>query len=251
MNKIKSTLTALALCAGFAFTASGQIITFTTTGLSSGSNNPSSINPDFTAANLTTGSLTKGSGLTTGSGGGNLFYGSTWGAGSVPGTLQDSIDNDRFFTFSITPTAGYLVSLSSLDYRIYRTQAGANNWVWQFSIDSGAYTTIGSPLQSLATSTTTAAQPQINLSLITELQDVSETINFRLIAWSTDLTSAGGGSPTGGGNLGFGSSGTNNANSDAIVFGGTVSAVPEPSTYAAIVGLLALGLVLVRRRMRS
>ena len=46
----------------------------------------------------------------------------------------------------------------------------------------------------------------------------------------------------------FGGSGVLSQLSDAADFGGSVSAVPEPSTFAALAGLCALGAVMVRRR---
>jgi hypothetical protein len=118
------------------------------------------------------------------------------------------------------------LSLSAIDARFagtatFRASPGVSAQ-FAYSLDGSTFNLIGSPF-SLTTDT---AMPQINLSGISALQNVvaSTTVYFRYYA-SGQTTTGGWGfnSPT--------------AAQDGLDFGGTLTAVPEPSEWGVISGL--------------
>ena len=171
--------------------------------------------------------LTRGAGLTVGSGGANVWYGSTWSKDTTDAAAKAAaISTGDFFTISIQAASGFSLSFSSLDAVNYRTSAGANNYIWQYAVGGGVFTDIGSIVTFTNTSTISNFDaPLIDLSGISALQNVTDSVTFRMVGWATGA----GNNPSGAGNLGFG-----NVAGNELTFEGTVVAVPEPSTYAML-----------------
>jgi len=69
------------------------------------------------------------------------------------------------------------------------------------------------------------------------MQSITGTVTFRLYGW---------GATNAGGVFGLGRLSGND-----LAIGGSLTAIPEPSTYAAIVGVLALGGVMWQRRRKA
>lgn len=72
----------------------------------------------------------------------------------------------------------------------------------------------------------------IDLSSISALQNLTNPVSFQFVTATTGNFNA-------------------SLEWDDIALNGTVSAVPEPSTFAIFAGLLALGWVMFRRRLRD
>jgi hypothetical protein len=185
---------------------------------SSASNVTTSSFASFTGSG-TTGTSSPGS-STAGGGGGAYFTSANW---------RSSDGNYVYFT--ITPADGYQVSLTSFSYYYASTSTGPNSLSLFSSSDS--YTSSLSGTQSL----TKQAGGDL---LSTDWHQNSGSISLTFTSPTTfRLTGTGASISTGSLRL------------DAVTLNGSVSAIPEPSTYGAIVGGLALiGALWHRRRQR-
>lgn len=217
----------------FGFDTTGN--TATVTGM------PSPWTPQTLAENINIVSgLTRGEGLTVGSGGANVWYGSTWSKDADSATARaNAIASGDYFSVSVQAAEGFALSFSSLDAVNYRTQAGANHYVWQYQVGDGDFFDIGSVVTFTNTSTiNNSAAPSIDLSTIAALQNVSDVVTFRMVGWTSPIGAL---DPSGSGNLGFG-----NVTGNELAFSGSVTAVPEPSTYT----MLFLGVVFIAWKLR-
>lgn len=121
------------------------------------------------------------------------------------------------FSFVVTP--GGLTDFTTLEYAAYNSNDSSSSLLWEYSIDEGA-SFVGLETDSLNTSAT---------------------------AFSVDLSSVAGQSSA----IFRGTLSGLDSNVfylDNVEISGTV--VPEPSTYAALLGTLALAFVVYRRRTR-
>lgn len=182
--------------------------------------NPSAANP-FTSGQIAASALSV-SGIGRGTG---LTASSASDRYSASGWNSSSLDLNDYFTWALAPTTGHALSLTSFVYSGQASGSGPTSLSFRSSLDSFS-AGIGTPVTSGAT-----------LSLSDAIfQDLTTPIEFRLYGWSASS-----------------SGGTFSVND--FSFNGTVSAlsaVPEPSTYAAIAGLLALAAAMYRRqRQRS
>jgi len=186
---LKTTLVAIIIVVG-SINAFAQVTIagwdFSTLVGSSGVYGASPLSTSSKDANVTVGGLTRGSGFGTLAGtGASAAWGST--NFSVSGTLQGEIDANKYFTFTITANVGYKVSLSGISaYNIRRSSTGPTTGQWQYQIGSGSFVNIGSEITWGATTSSSGnAQPAIDLSGITDLQNVLETstITIRLVCY--------------------------------------------------------------------
>jgi hypothetical protein len=188
-------------------------------------------------ATVVVGGLTRGSGVTTsGTAAANAWGGNGWnGAANV----NDSIAAGDFITFTVTPIAGYELSLSSIDpYNIRRSGTGPTTGQWQYSLDGVSFTDIGSAITwGGNTSATGNLQGSIDLTGIAALQNVSATttVSFRLANYNA---SASGGTWY-----------INNfqAGNDFSLQGISSVAIPEPATVA-LAGLCLMSTIVSARR---
>ncbi|WP_407516040.1 hypothetical protein KFZ70_05760 [Tamlana fucoidanivorans] len=124
--------------------------------------------------------LSRGSGLTPR----QLTNAFSSGNFTVNGSQADALSNNDYLEFQISATNGYRVSLYTLDVNLRRTATGPEFFLWQYSLDGITFTNIGNPFNYSIDSSATS-QTQINLSTISELQNVAfgTTISFRLYGW--------------------------------------------------------------------
>ena len=262
MNRpfLLAALTAVAVTASLSATA--QIVRYDLTGIPT-SPIPASANATTVATGLSASTLTRGPGIGA-SGLANGFSANTWNnaLSTPPGSasLANAIADGEFFQFAVSINSGYNASFSTLDFNLRRSAVAAPmNFEWQYSFDgfssagiaaadfnylgrsSGTAPASVTPFQWMTTDTPGQdGNPiaTINLSGISALQSVAggSTVTFRLYGWGDD-TNPGTNSNT----VAFG---RNNGPS----LGGTVTPVPEPSTWALIaIGFGAFGLLQIRR----
>ncbi len=97
----------------------------------------------------------------------------------------DAVNNGNYYQFTVTPSYGYTTSLSTIDARIRRTSAAANSYRWKYSVDGTNFTEIGAADATFMSTFDGTDQPQIDLSSITALQNITfgTTVTFRIYAW--------------------------------------------------------------------
>jgi len=235
-DAVRSLKMACILALGLCATGWGaQIVKWDFSTLPGGTSNygPSPMTATANDANATIGGLTRGSGVgTTGSGAAKA-----WGGNNFTATSQaNAILSNTFATFTLTANSGYTMSLSDIAiYNIRHSGTGPTTGIWQYKVDSGSFTDIGSAITWGTTTTSTGNdQAAITLTGITALQSLpaGSVVTFRIIAWGAS-----------------GSGGTwylndqTNAPRHLIVNGSISSAGPivEPSLQSTSVGFGNVG----------
>ena len=157
------------------------------------------------------------------------------GSGFNSTALASAITGDQYLSFTISPTTGYAVSFTSLSLL-----SGVSTATTSFHgevLSSATGFDSGASLYSYSFSSTSAPLQSITLSGVSALQNVTGPVEFRIYGWRDT-----------GGTSTFR---LRSLTGSDLVLNGTVSAVPEPSTYAAILGALTLAGVAMHRRRRS
>lgn len=179
------------------------------------------------------------SGLGRGAGTSLAALNNGWGVGAINQTsLSGAVTDGDYASFALSPQTGFSMSLSGIDFTVRLPEAGWNTgtsrYLWQYKIGDGSFVDIGSPLALSGTwDTNGVAQPALNLSGISALQNLTEPVEFRLYAWGT------------GGQFVFGRQSGND-----LTLNGTVFAVPEPGR-AGLLAVAALAGSALRRRRRN
>ncbi len=135
--------------------------------------------------------LTRGSGLSAGTGG--VIGG--WGATNWGDTQANAIAGDDVIYFGFKPKAGYSVSLTGVNPFSYRRSGtGPDQGIMQYTLDAGAnYSGISQGAISFGSSSASGADvtPTINLTADIDLQQVSSNdVGFRIVPFGA--TSAAG-----------------------------------------------------------
>ncbi len=235
---LMTALVALAFCMASEVRAA-VIVAWDFNGLPGGTNNfgPSPFAVTTQDSSVTSVGLTRGSGVTTSATGATNGWG---GNGFASIDLASAISVGDFVTFAISPTSGNAISFENIAaYNIRRSDAGPTTGQWQYQIGSGSFVNIGSAI-TWGSNTVAAgnAQGAIDLTGITALQNVTETVTFRIVNWGVGGT----------GNWYLNNFGTAVSGYD-LALNGTVnpfSVIPEPSLFA----LSGLGLTAVMLRRR-
>lgn len=208
--------------------AQAQLVAWEIGGTSAGTSNP------LPAATLDAGvasaELTLGSGVTASSAA-DTFGGTGFNATS----LAAAIAANQYLSITFTPAAGHTVSLASISL-----QTGVGSAVADFHgalLSSATGFTSGDALYTYAFGTASASLQTATLSGVGDLQDLAGATEFRLYGWRD-------------------SAGTStfrfrSLSGYDVTIQGTVSAVPEPATYAVLAGGAALAAVVARRRRRT
>jgi len=160
---------------------------FSTVGDSSTAN-PSPINGSFNAttkdANIQSSVISRGAGLVV-----NSLYYSYAATSPVSSSKQYAIDNNLYFQTVLTPSNNIKLSLSGLKYKFRRYAVGPTNYFWRYSTDGINFTEL---FNGVFTSVDTNGDimPLLDLSAITELQDIQSPITLRLYVWGVTTTSS-------------------------------------------------------------
>ncbi|MCF8424524.1 MAG: lamin tail domain-containing protein [Bacteroidia bacterium] len=170
------------------FAQTTELVKFSFKGLSA--YGPSPLTPSVTAANVTAVGLTRGSGLGTI----NTAAADAWGgtAANTAATQSAATSSNNVVSFALTANTGYKLSLTQIPaYNIRRSGTGFSTGIWQYSINGGTFTDIGSTITWGATTTSAGnAQTAITLSGISALQNVAagNTITLRILLWGASGT---------------------------------------------------------------
>ena len=127
----------------------------------------------------------------TGTAAGNAWGGNGWEGGG----FDSSIFRGDFVSITFVVAAGQTVGFTEIPaYNIRRSGSGPTTGQWQYSINpNGTFVNIGSPITwGSTTSGSGNPQPAINLSAISDLQNLSggATVTFRVVNYGA--TSSGG-----------------------------------------------------------
>jgi len=144
-----------------------------------------------------------------------------------------STANTDYFQTTLSAVSGYTLSLSTIDARFSGTDTFARSSgvtaQFAYSLNGSSFTLIGSPFTLSVVSSIPSAglvMPQINLSGIPALQNLSDSTTVTIRYYASGQTTTGG--------WGFFS---NTSINDGLDFGGTLTAVPEPSEWGLVSGL--------------
>jgi hypothetical protein len=180
------------------------------------------------AASISAGTLSLGSGLAASS------AASTFGgSGFDQSGLAGAITNQDYLAFTITVADGYTLNLASLEYLAGKSSGSTTLSAVLTSNRTGF--TASDALDTYTFTNSSPALRSVTLAGITSLQTITGTVEFRLygVSSSTDTFRI-----------------RSNAGAD-LKISGTVTAVPEPATTAAIAGAAALVGVIWLRRQRQ
>jgi hypothetical protein len=146
----------------------------------SGNTGDTALAPHSSAANLTVGNLTAGSGVNAGTAA-NGWGGSGWNSNSE----STAISGNKFAAFTIKANPGNKVNFNSISKFFYKTSGtGPAAGALQYSLDGSTFTDITNTIvYGLNVSSSVGA---IDLSSIAALQGVlaSTTVTFRIVNWN-------------------------------------------------------------------
>jgi hypothetical protein len=138
---------------------------------------------------LAASNLSRGSGITA-TALGRGYAANGWSL--TTNTKANAISTNQYMQFTVAPVTGKIVTLTALNARLRRSSATAPNaYIWTYSTNGTSFTDIGSDV-SFTSTADGADQTQIDLSSITELQNVpaGTTLTFRIYAWGGTSTTS-------------------------------------------------------------
>ena len=169
------------------------------------------------------GVFTRGSGITANAGATSI--------NSANWTFNAALDPNDYYTFTLTPTNGWVIQLSSFVFGHRRSATGPQNFELRSSLDG-----FGSVINSFSVGSadTSDKVQNINLTGVSALQDIRNSVEFRIFGFTATNT---------GGTWRIGTTGT-------PTFTIQGEAVPEPSTLVVSGVVLVVALAGWRRRNR-
>lgn len=215
---VQGIVAGFALLAGCA--ARGQVVIY-----SFGTTGSPTASPTFVATGASAGVFSGNLGTPTPGGnsplysagsGGAYFSASNW-MGAAPGT--------NYFEFTLVPDPDYALSINSLTFGYRATGTGPTFFAMRSSVDAYATDLVTG---TLAGDSTWHSSGPLGIALA----GLDTSTTFRI----------------------FGSGASSSLGTfriDDVTLGGTVSAIPEPSAYGLIAGVLILTGAAVRRRLRA
>ncbi|MGA2797085.1 MAG: hypothetical protein ABSE63_05880 [Thermoguttaceae bacterium] len=201
---------------------------------------PSPLAPFASDSNATIIGLTRN--WTLGSGSAAAY---AWGGNNFSTTANTealAIAANNFVTLSLTAQPGYTLSLSDIPaYNIRHSATGPLTGIWQYQVDSGSFVDIGGAIAWGSVTTSAGnAEPAIDLSGFSDLQNVAAgtTVTLRCVTWGATST----------GGTWYFNEPTSHTTAPDLAVEGNVTVVPEPSALIVLaMGGLCL-LPFVRRK---
>lgn len=132
-----------------------------------------SLAPDAQPAHLTISSMTRGSGVIA-SGAAGTFSAKSW-------TTGNTADLNDYFSFSITPQAGYELSLTSLILDEQRSGTGIQSWAVRSSLDSFV-----SDLGTFSVPDNTSLRSDQTTTLDASFNSITSAIEFRIYGYEAE-----------------------------------------------------------------
>lgn len=201
----------------------------------SGSTNTSASNTQastFTASGIVASSMIRGSGISNNNAG-NSFRGTGFSNDGI------SLTNTDYFQFAVTASEGSLITVDSLYGNFNGTASFSASpgvtMAYAYSLNGGDTFTLMSSFTQVGSGNQTYSIVGADLAALTMI----ESVVFRLFASGQTTTG------------GWGLQSAASVGTVGLSVGGSVSSVPEPSTYTAIAGAVVLSGVLIRRRRRT
>ncbi|NBP40535.1 MAG: hypothetical protein EBV34_19310, partial [Betaproteobacteria bacterium] len=139
--------------------------------------------PTTLAQNLSAVGLTRASGLTTNGTAASGAWGASGWCQGTSATVSNAVSSNQFVTFSLTPSNGYSLSLSSISKLQYRRSAqGPTNGVLQVQVGTNAFIDVAN-LSFSSSSSSGASAGTVDLSTNVQLQNITNgaSVNFRLV----------------------------------------------------------------------
>jgi hypothetical protein len=214
-------LLALPLLIGMAPSAQADVIalyTFTSDSLDSTDSESNSTANAFVAGSGVTAQFYSGHDTTNTTSGADAYQGvgnlSSWTA---------SLDPTKYFSFTVEADAGYNLNLTSLSFFTSKNNNGVDTWEVRSSQDFNSTIDSGTGVYQGSPGTGTWTNPSVSLSL----NNVTGPLEFRIYGYNGN---------------------TGNFRLDDVTLNGSVSAIPEPSTWLLITSGLGALYMLRRRR---
>ena len=151
--------------------------------------------------------------------------------------LSNTRNNAQYYSFTITPTAGYMLNLGgngALTFDISRN-AVITSWTFSYAVRCS----LDGYASDIATGSISANNSWVNQSvnLSSAFNSQAGGVTFRIVVWDNATPLA---------------SGYNFGNVDNVILNGTVAPVPEPvNTALGVFGLCVVGVGVGRRYLRN
>jgi hypothetical protein len=230
----KKTLTVLALIAGMTIAASGQTTTLLAFDFSGAQSNDSfnTQNSTANASNVSSSTMIRGAGISN-QNAANSFRGTGFS------NLGIDVSSDRYFEWTVSAASGYQLSIASIYANFNGTTTFSNSpgvtMAYAYSLDGGSNFTVMDSFTQVGSGNQTFTIAGAHVAALTDV----ESVVFKFLASGQTTT----------GGWGFQSAAS--PGTIGLSVDGTISPVPEPATYGAIFGVLALGMAFTRRRVRG
>lgn len=227
---MKALATSLLLSLSFVLCprAQAQIVAWELSGSNASTSNP--LAATTLASGLASAQLSLGGGVTASA------AADTFGASGFNSTsLAAAIAANQYLKITLTPTSGYALSLTSISM-----QTSVSTAVTDFHaalLSSATGFTASDTLHTYAFGTASAPLQTVTLSGESDLQGLTAATEFRLYGWRDTV--------------GTSTFRFRSLSGYDVAIAGTASAVPEPATWAAMAGLVALAGAIIRRRRRN
>jgi hypothetical protein len=236
---MKKRLIVIASILAVSVSANAQLFTYTFSDVTTSSGTTSA---GGTASNLTFSSFSA-IGTPANPNASNRFSFTDWATGATNGldTFTGNVDTAEYYEFTITPTNGFAIDLSSIAFTIQRSGTGIRQYSVRSSLDNYAANLPASISPSNANlsvvsgdifqiaDTTTSAQNGSAVNLGSEFNSITSAVSFRFYGFNAEA-----------------SGGTYSIDNVAIF--GALTAVPEPHEHAIAIAALLGFVILVRRR---